>query len=387
LVEIGLPTDACDALEQARELASEQNALAPLLHDLAIALLLSGRWHKASVALDELHAVERAADPLADRHSDSELTLFEARWRTDADLPTLLAEVEGCAVGANAGIEHRLRAASMALVFADNLCDEAAARRLHLLVSSLPERWRADRRAALHCDIVFHSVYGDLDVAIEAGRQLIALEREDGSPIQLARALRHAAMPLRYSGEHDAAVLQLVEAYQLATRYRLASAARNAADTLATLNLHIGDLDAAETWLERGCEWLESAEESVAQTSLARVRMRIAIARHDRADPSDSDLRLDDPVTRRCLEASALWALCGSGLPTDTVYVERFWRLYLKGRHLGGQDLSTAGFVHLYRRSGKGAAAQALLNQYLQVRRERGPLSAELIAIADDLLA
>jgi DNA-binding SARP family transcriptional activator len=390
LLEVGLPTEAAEAYERALELCETDAERVEMLGSLAQAQQSCGKWPQLIAALRELAAIrgrsnQRLAPPAEERAME-----LEARWRVNESLPPLLIEAEQILTDRNSSTNLRWEAAVAALIFADNLCDDTAARRIYEKAMQLQTVSSISERARLRVAAIYHSAYGDLAKSVQAVEEWIAFERRFWTRLTMTRALRNAATPLRLAGQTEQAFQALVEAFELACKYGLASAAANGADILATANLNQGDLENARRWYNEALRWLDTVDELSAGTSIQRVGARIALAEgdHDRARwlfaATRSALPLDS-VARRRVEGYAIFTaieLAAGSHRLDEALLREFEEHYATACRFGGQDFATESLAAALCRLGQPARAQELLAGYLnQTRREQSQLPPSLSAL------
>lgn len=383
LLEMGLPSDAAEVYEQAVDRCNQPDDLLDMLDRWSYALFLSGRWERLKPVISQVTALQREIDPLCDEHDHRELLLLEAEWRTGRDMRELLGHAEACTFNLNAAPSHRLSAAGMALILADNLCDTATAARVYEGVQCLVDYQAIDLAARLRVRVIFNAVYGDIGTAIESAEEWVLFERASGDPARLARALRSAATPLRLAGMFDRAFSVLLESYGLSARYQLASSAANCADILATMNTGRGDLRNGRLWYRRANQWLQQVEESTSTASIRRVGARLALEDGnwqkaiELLDLSEECLDTDSAIRRR-VEGYALFTHCmltRSPAVLSQSLVDRYLLNYRAVCDRGGQDYATEILLRALCRQEMRLEAESLLSEYSQsLRRELGPI-------------
>lgn len=390
LLEVGLPGEAAEIYEKALELCRTDEERLEMLELLAGALKMSGAWGDLCDLLPKTQDLRMEVRCWASQHHDDELLLLEARWRTDHPLPSLLVLADACSTARNAGLLHRLAATALALVFADNLCDRAAATRLYERAQVLGQRQHANHASQLRTGMIFHNSYGDIATAVDCAEELISMMRAAGEPVSLAASLRNATTPYRMAGRLDDAFACAVEAYEMSTNKRMVSAAAHAADILATLNLLVRDVCHAETWYKQASYWVPQVVEPAADISIRRIGARIAL---ERGDPmaarallrlSSDQLRLDQ-VSRRRTEGYALFVACAlaeSNEQIDDALLDEFAGALETTMPYGGQDYAVSVLFNAYIRNSHASKASSLLGVYATARRERSP-SPDLPVVLD----
>jgi hypothetical protein len=239
-----------------------------------------------------------------------------------------------------------------------------------------------DRLASLRVHLIYHTVFGDLATAHSVGLQMVESSRDKGSPSDITQALRYAAHAWRYAGDVEASMNALLECYELAEKYRVATAASTAAERLALLHLDSGDLASSNAWLERAQAWV--AEDEMTRDNLATLLARLCIARGDfsmayalgSASPNQI---LSDPILRRRIERAAVWLVLASFVdashPSFPIVFDdlQFNHFALRGR--GGQDFPAFALFVAMSRAGNPDQARTEMAAYINhFRRERGPM-------------
>ena len=387
MLELGLPHFAADLYQSSVALCQTEADRALILLDGALAARNAGMWQQVLVNLSMVREIEALSASSTRGHSEHELLELEALFGAQRDVAQLLPRASRCALDPNASLPHRVQAASLGMMLADNLFDRVAMEsifsRLHPLMSESPLLYRTSYRI----EAIYHNAIGDINTAVRATRSWLRLERRANDPVQLSRALRNATVPLRTAGELDAAFAYAVESFDIAVRHHLPSSAANSADTIATLNLARGDLAACRMWLARAKEWAGVADEHVVIISLRRLDARLAIVDEDweRARTlvaPESDTLAQEQVTRMRLNALAVQLLTFVGT-RDRALVGRLLpqleQLYQLARSFGQQDITVAALIRALRYVGEDSRATSLTHEYLeQHRRELSPISFEL---------
>jgi len=382
LLEVGLPGDAVEIYERAIPMADTIEAQTRLKLGLISALEAAGRWASlASILSDHASLHERDIYNLS-AHGDLELTRLEAGWRTNRDMHQLIRDAKNCAEDALAPADHRMRAASWALIFADNLCEPLQARAAFDAVHPLVASESSDLSACARTRLIYESAFGDLSAGVEAGRELVAVERAAGTHMSAVRALRHAASAFRQAGLFADAYQALKESLQIAERYRLATPAGAACTLLGALYLDYRDMPAATTWYGRARTWATRVEESLNIEAMNYLGARLAICAGDFARartllPLERTALLSDVVLRRRSAMMAVYCQVAIGLDpewNDPELISAFLGVHSATRAFGGQDFPAYTLARVLERCGPAHQGGRLLDEYLNTfRRERFP--------------
>jgi hypothetical protein len=387
MLEVGLPHLAAEAYDKLLPLCDADTDRISILREYTFALRLAGQWERLLQILATLQRLETNHDPLATTHTPEELVTLEASLRTLRFLPGLLVRAEQCLGDRNAASDHRIEAASLGLLFADNSFDALAIERIYAKVQPILADADHDRRTHLRIDAIYHHAVGDVTKAAAATDEWIRLERRLGDVARLSRALRNATIPYRTVGLVEKAFAHGIESYQLSVENQLASSAANSADTLATLNLTVGDLENSRLWIERAQFWSSRLEEKCVDDSVRRVGVRLALIEGRYDDALDGtrpevDSAANDSVARSRLEAYALLTAvyCATAkLNLVEQIIGEFAVLYRRARVFHGQDFATSALITAHLLLGRADDARSLADRYVSAhRRERSPLSFEL---------
>lgn len=236
--------------------------------------------------------------------------------------------------------------------------------------------------ARLRVKMIYNNAYGDADTAVTSAEALISFMRGRNDAMGLASALRNSTTPFRTAGLIDEAFASAIEAYQLATRWQMASAAANAADILATLNISISDTPHATEWYERARYWAERMEDSAADISIGRVGARIALMNGDApAARSLASLQRDllwtDQVSRRRTEGYAIFVACllsDERPDLESGLLAEYQMALDITMPFGGQDFAATTLYFAYQKAGDSARANILAERFAELRREQSPL-------------
>ena len=392
LLEVGLPGDAVEIYERAIPMADTLDDRCKLLDGLARALQASAQWSSLVTLLRESTSLRSDLTPSDSHHCDHELMLLEARWRTNCDMRELLQTAKHCVLDESAAPDHRVGAGVWALVFADNMCEQEEAHAVYTALSPLVLRAVSDRASLLQMRLIYETVYGDLDLGVDAARQLVRAVDDGQTAAALTRALRHAAFALRRAGLFAEAYSYLRESLRIAERLGLATSASTACDLLGTLFLECSDRATARRWHERGREWAKQIDDSLSAEGIDFLGARIAVADGqfevaERLAGVSSERIVEDPVLRRRAEIMAFRARIALGLGRpwiSSAFMTEYEALHMKLRGLGGHDFAAHALVSLLHRLGEPIRAREIWEEYLRnFRRERYSLPSEFQAHLD----
>jgi DNA-binding SARP family transcriptional activator/tetratricopeptide (TPR) repeat protein len=397
LLELGLPNDAAELLERALAFCATSSQRIEMMELLGVALRVGGRWRRLTEVIPDTRRLREQASQWHAVHDEEELTLLEAEWRAFGQPAGLLEHSKECLAARDASADHRLRAASLGLIIADAMCSAADARDIYTKAGPLLASSDVDELARLQVELIYHTAYGDLDIATSVAERAIVLERKVGDPAALARALRFAAYPFRRCGLHDVAIRSLEEALHLAEKYRLGSAALPAINGIVSSLIETGDLIAANKWYARAMDWVGSAEDTAATLSIKVLGAQLALAGGRVAEAAAiygeglAEVNAD-PMMRRSSHTISvhLRIQLAQGKPRPTVSdIDTLQRLHTSAWAFGGQDYPAMALFSALTAVGQGPRALAILQQYAtKHRRERWPLPTEMrLALTESMSA
>jgi hypothetical protein len=380
LTGIGLPGEAASLLRTYLD-----GELAP--HDRARVLRLylaaqryMGHW---SMVLSTALAETSLAYVGISKHDATELHVREAAWRGEqTSLHELLASAEACASDVCADREHRIQSAIQAEIFAADLLDRDALRRIYAAACrNFPYHPDADLSTTrLH--LVFHSVEGDLDFAVELARHSIAIAEKCGNPVTLGLCLRNSLIPLRYGGRLHEAVQNGLRAFDLALTSQIPDAIASAASTLALSLLASGAYDDAQRYAHRAVACLPDLEPQNGRSHFVTAAVTVAFHRGDFAEAASWVPQLPLPIehvtTMYSLDTQAMHtieAVVHNRTEEVTNSVNELIRSFQRAAPTGAQDTNACIAVYCLLYLDQVNQALSFLRSYLQTRRERYSLA------------
>jgi hypothetical protein len=353
-----------------------------VLGELADALRLAGQWERVLPVVDSIRRLREQRSPGAEWHDEIELLEYEARWRVGGDMYPELRRLFVCVDSLQASASHKVRAATQALMLADNLCEVAAAHSVYAAARPFADHFEVDSVSRLHLDLVYHSAFGSLAVAATIARKLISEARQNDSPARRVQLLQHASIALRGAGEFAEAASVLSEAYATAERYALAGAAVSVANSAAWTQMLSGCYRIANWWCERARTWLAGLQDQTAITNVRVTETYLHLIDGDLAraaeclHESSAALR-QISATRPIAEEKALRLIIvlrrGERVPT-TEELSELRRLHEASRHAAALDLVAFALSLGLTSVGRCGEATELLTEYLtKHRRELYP--------------
>jgi tetratricopeptide (TPR) repeat protein len=385
LFELNLARETLELWTRARELCRTDEQ-----HLHVVEKLVSTTY-----ALDDLDAVKSLGiemEELRVRVKPSEnvttsvaLDVLEARIRTlvGPDGDELYNIAFGLLTNPTIARTDRARAGANAMVVAAGaLYDKDRLRQTYIALQSLSRRSQRRALQQVKTDLIFHCEAGDLETAVAAGTELVELARSCNSAAKLAQALRFSAKPLRWLGRFDVAREALAEALEIADRLDSGGLASLTLELIARTYLEQGDIDAADTWAERGLARIPESHPKHT-TDIQSLRATNSLIRGDvdtaRRIAEEANLRVDPS---NCLNRYNYYMLAiNTQIASQTnpgplsPAASEFLRLFAGRQSFGEQDTFAYCADRLLRSAGQGREAAQLLNDYWhEHRRERYPL-------------
>jgi hypothetical protein len=393
LLSLGLPQAAAELSADAIRYCESNDQRADQLLRLSRARKLLHDWDGVIACLTERQSILQPHGN-RDLYGEAETTLFEANWWRSFDMQVLRSGIERV-LDTRAPTLHRLQMAVVALVVAHNFSRRGASRRLANVVESLAASTPREHYEKTTAQLIHHAGFGDIDKAVEAGEELVALSRQSGSLAALIRALRWASAPNKLTGNVTSALALLTEAHDHAVRLGLDTEVWNAVYYIGYLALDLEDRALANEWRRVFEEYATSERDPMRAMSSSYYCARLALMDQDVERASahavharQLSIRLGQSpllnVTLLSLEVALQMAASDKKISEHVV--RRLRRLHLITRNVL-QDFEVAVLARAMLRNDEKAKARALLDSYIGVRRSRLALHSHLRAASADLLA
>jgi len=270
--------------------------------------------------------------------------------------------------------------AVLALVVADNYHRHREAEKVADVIESLTTTTVREDIEKLKARLIFHTAFGDLESAVQAGTLLVQAERRGGNSTALLKALRWLSLPLCRLDDLKGAVRLLTEAYDQASRLDLKGEMWNAAYCLAGVALDCEELSLALEWAPVVAGLARNATSRVMRelehhyTSARIELMRDDLDRARYHLDQSRGVRGAVPLTRGEQSLLALEVLLRARCATSRIpqaMLRRLRWLHIRTRDSGVWDFETAGLVAGLLYAGDRADAKALNDYYMGVRRSR----------------
>ncbi len=388
-VEIGLPTEAAELLEKAVGLTGTTGERIEVLGELVYALQVASYWERVLAVLDDIVELKLKLLPDYSKHGDDELLRLEARWRCGANGSDLIEELTECIHCADASADHRVRAAVHGLALCDNLFRPQEAQSIFSSIASVLWSDAVTPLSRLRLLVIFHSSFGDHDLAVSAAKELIDAARTIGAPVTVVRALQYGAISFRNAGLVKECLSFGIEAFTLSERHSLGSALCSIANTLAWTYRDLGDMQAAVSWYRAAERWSSRISDKGMHAGVKATGALLAItdqrytdAEHLLAQSSTMWTGADRPRWKIQLLAIALALRLRQNdyLPHEADLAELL-SLFEIARAHDGHDFVALVLAQALEKMGNVLGGSALVREYIATRREKSQLSPELAAL------
>jgi len=327
----------------------------------------------------------KLAMALADRQDvlkDLELRIVEADLLNGTQISAVIAPFQGLLDDRFASSFTRARAAVHLMTIADRELEDGLAKNvfaaLHCLQDLSPEAEVTARRAGL----VFHTFCGDAEVARSLAYELLNRFPSPSARADSIKARQFASFALLRLRDYETAARTCAASYEHLLAHGIYNHAVYAAVTLSSVALAIGDFPTARIWVLNAKDAVRggAAHEVSPNAGLHSNEAMIAMyeGHYDEAESlifapgRESSLLTSSRNRAVCLAMSVrLKQLKGEGLGNERDLTE-LEALYAKGCGLGGQDLIVEALWSARTLTRDTNGASALLQKYLESRRECG---------------
>ena len=222
-LSVGLAHEAADLLGRAEVFATTDSEMLRLCNARREPLRIAGVFKELLRVAEKAVEIEsRDLSPGEACHSDNELVVLLVNATPfAANRNGGTQRAYSCLTSASATTSHRLEAALWGLVACTTDALDTDAEKIANALAAVAPTNDQERRHALNCQLIYHTEFGDIDRAIQAGDELLALEQCSSSAASLSRALRVSAWPYRLRGDIRFAQRRLLEASGLARERHL----------------------------------------------------------------------------------------------------------------------------------------------------------------------
>jgi DNA-binding SARP family transcriptional activator len=392
-IEIGLPTEAVTLLDHAMTLASDHEETLPIVETQVTALYLADYWEKLPSTIELLGRLREQGNHPCDVHTEDELLGLEAEWRMSANIQDLFTRLMGC-VESRSPREHRVRAGTLALMLADNLCSVDAAKGLYTAIRPHVDAPDVQVATRTYFNMIYSCSFGDAATAPGYARELLTHARSNGNAATLSRNLRHASIAFEVAGLSGEAESAAIEAFTIAERLGLENAATGAIASLVGLYSRLGQVSDAEEWHRRAMNHRALFSGAINYSNLIGFKVKLAIESgcYKEAeyliDLANQNLRPGASLRHRAEIAAQQMhlALCRDVTPPTQSEVAELLTMHYSARSFNWHDYVALVLFEALIRCGERAKSAELAAEYITTfRRGLSPISPELARCLDNL--
>ncbi len=329
----------------------------------------------------------RTDEDLADDVANEALSRVDSSFRSDplVDSRKLGRFAAGVAQLRHLDTETRFRAAEIGLVISSNVCDADLASDCFGALSLNQCQFQVDRKAA-RLALIYHTIFGELDLAGELAQHQFRLARDAPASTHSYNDCCRAAYTMRYSHTAEHAIEAFTRGFNVASELSLPRLAQHPAWQLAQVYIDVGDGEKAAYWNQtlRGLiDTTDPTTSSFASAHFCRVAVdggHARVAKQHFDEFAQSLPRI--PTARASAYLIALQiglgALSTSWVPSDDLMsvAERRLETCIA---FGTCDYMVGVMLEAYSRADRRTQAERLIHRYRgDLRRERSPLAFQL---------
>ncbi len=394
LLRLGLAKDAMTVLQDAENRAAEDMDRLNALNGQAKAARMLRDWDHLRTILAKWRQSHIAAGLALSTHTSMELLGFEAHFYSAETFCTLPPTIANCVVSTTSSPRHRLAAAALALIQADNHGDESSARLIYDAVRELVPSTDRQRIDFLTIAAVFHASFGDVKRVPSLLVDLVELTRRVHNPAVRAILLRRAAWGLCRFGPRALAREVLHQAISVFERLSLAGQLTYCLEHLCIMDLQESEYPSVERNLLRIRELGAEAPGFYAHAVEYEIRVRLAFETNSFIPLAGFDVLraafvpfMRAPRTRLNIAALELGEhLVRGGAAPIEPSLTVVQQLHPQLRNRCDQDFVVAVMARALSVLGRTAEALSEINDYFaRSRREDAYLLPSLVGIAEEL--
>ncbi len=296
LLRLGLARDAQAVLEDVEPRTEDADDLISALRGQARSARMLRDWDNLRAVLQRWERACVAAGHRPATHSRMELLGLEAHFYSADTFCTLPKDIRKCVTSHTAHTGHRLAAAALSLIQADNHGEETEATFVYNAVAQLQPSSLRERIDRLTVEAVYHASFGDVRRVPDTLNDLVDITRHVQHPVARAVLLRRASWGLSRFGPRHLAREVLADALTVFERLSLTNQVVYCMEHLSLMDLQEGQFDAVAKSIDalHGLG-VENPTEFYAHAIEYELRVRLAV------ESGDSSLLRDFQVRREYL--------------------------------------------------------------------------------------
>jgi hypothetical protein len=212
-----------------------------------------------------------------------ELLGFEAHYNANATYGSLPSEVMSCVSAGSASTRHRLTAATLAMIRADNDGDTETAKVVFDAIANLAPQSRAERIAWLTSAAIYHASFGELERTPDYLRQLLEVSNDIAQPALRVHYVRRACFGLARYGDSSSVAGRLQQCLVVAEQLRLTNQQLFCLEELGLLSVRFGNAADSMIWITKARSLAASTNETLATAVEHELRIMLALDTQDEA--------------------------------------------------------------------------------------------------------
>jgi hypothetical protein len=359
LMNVGLPEEAAGVLERAgsmTDIPSERYAIGA---ERVRALMRAERSIDAAAVIEGLLRLRGSIYPPPSPLDEVGVMSLHARWANGGSVPELVRDCLEALASESASACERVSAGNWLLTAADNMCDSTLGQLIYDRVAPHSDARDVASDERLYFLMVYHCSSGDGHLSVNLAKELTDYVRSVAPPTIAARYLRHIAHVHRCHGDIRDALSIAEESYRIACRASVVGAIATSASLMASTFMQVGDDDSADLWMQRVLALYAPGSLTVTDVNTWSYLTELAIRRGD-IDKAESALERCLPSVARANSPRSQ----ARGLALQTQLA------VLKGKSVSESHLRA--FTHVYE-----SVKSATLQDYTAESLLKGLISAD----------
>lgn len=282
LLRLGLAQDSLKVLEEIEAKTEDLALKAHALAGQAKSARMLRQWRKASIAAARWRDAIEVLSPLqATQHSSIELLAHEAHYNQRETYGSLPDAISECVLSPQATVGHRLAAATLSMIRADNDGDATTAGAVFRATMGLQARTINERIDNLTMHAIYHAAFGTLQEVPALLSRLVEEGLRLRHPALKAHYVRRACFGLVRYGDPAVAKRLLIKSLETFERLRLTAQAVLCLEDLGILAQWLGDFEEASEWIERVHLLHTDADDANCRAIEFELRVLLAFATND----------------------------------------------------------------------------------------------------------
>lgn len=394
LLTLGLASDALDVLRDIGKPNTDLDLRLLAFRATATASRMLRDWIGLTDAITNWQTLHASTGRLPGLHTGMELLAFEAHYNRPETFGSIPTDIHHCISCSTASRHHRLAAATLTMIAADNNGDCARATGTFEAVQDISPRTRAERIQRLTTEAIFHSGFGQVDLTPNLLRELVAEALRLPQATSRAAHVRRACFGIARYDDPARARQLLLSTLDTFERLRIWSQAVACIEDLGVLAIVGGDYDESAWWISKARDMRALDNDVFCASVEYELRVIVAFEKMEFAELPDFSLPVEvsDAFLRPARSRQTHFALRAAGmivageLSSLRAAISELAALHELMKTRGYQDFTTAVLATGLLELDRSSEAKAVLVAYLGgERRERVRLPPSLIRIGRKL--